>query len=341
MTNAFGVLSRFVKERALTETLRYLLDSNESHECGDLFFRVFLEAVGAYSEGIGNEIAAASEWVTAGGRAVDVVAVSRAAWDCPPLFVVGIEAKTDSKESREQLADYQRALVAAFPKATRLLVYLTVDGSEPTSADSDLERECPVRTATWGQIGSALAKHAEHSTVAAQFSSFVSCLSPTDGVIAREASKLVADLIVPEVKRLTKCDVKLSWQHPKGAPREYNLTFPALNTHCALEGLAIIQMLLCPSGVPMPGRQFYVQMMAYSPEHHFTRRQRKRVSELKACMPPVEGPTFEWGTMWQSLWGGGCRTMRDLSSADGEAVARLASRCYRMTEKPLRLFFQP
>jgi len=98
--NSFSVLSSILKERALTEALRFLLDSSETHQLGDRFFRSFVNLL-TQNYQIPSEpsiVTAMSQWFTDERRIIDVLAVARKSWTDSPYMVVGIEGKVNSPE---------------------------------------------------------------------------------------------------------------------------------------------------------------------------------------------------------------------------------------------------
>lgn len=333
MTTAFAILSPVIKERLLTEALRYFLDSNGAHGLGDRLFR-------ALSSKLELEwklprtplsVTAISEWPTDGGRKVDVVAVVRKSWRDAPLLVVGIEAKIGAPESKRQIADYQKALRDAYPEVEKRLIYLTLSGHDPKSAKGGrLGQECPTKSVAWRDIAEMVGAVSPKLRVAGEFADYLNLLvTRNEGAVAT-AIKFVEKGVLPSVRQrlgLKEAGLPLAWNDPKDLPDEFNF-------YCweKTDRLKIVWMLHSPAGVPMVGRQVYLLLMAIRSDK---KEDARNLDTLRKSLPPREGPQFEWGP-WKFLWSGGARTLKDMGNDDMNALVEMMTRAHKSIDPVLQ-----
>ncbi len=130
--NLFSILGVEAKEVTTHSAfLGHLLSPNETHAQGDLFLRTFLTKVVEMTPPPTNDWVVTRELPFVGGR-LDIVLRSAAA---STLFVV--ENKIDTQDSQGQLVAYRQWLDAPLRSRTyktRLLIYLTPDGSKAKNA---------------------------------------------------------------------------------------------------------------------------------------------------------------------------------------------------------------
>ena len=157
--NLFDLLDDALREPAWSRSLSALLDSTLPHGLGERGFREWLKLI---DREVGNNgmtfpdafrglpsgsiFRTSCEYSTPAGRRIDIL-VRVLDRTHRVIGAVGIENKLESPELPSQVCDYQAALCEVFPKANRLIVYLTPDGRKPTTADP--LSKCPYVSASY------------------------------------------------------------------------------------------------------------------------------------------------------------------------------------------------
>lgn len=158
---AFEVLGIASKERSHCDFLAFLLRPAAAHGLHHTFLWDFVSLVGdqppngkAYSPSLSMKSRLGVDLSRAllyrERHNIDVLI------DClPDGPVIGIEAKIWAGERDRQLADYQNVLSRNYRDGRqKLLVFLTLDGSDPRTADD--QTDVPVVTLSWSQVVSLL-----------------------------------------------------------------------------------------------------------------------------------------------------------------------------------------
>jgi hypothetical protein len=332
VTTAFAIFDRLLKERMLTEALRFLFDSNESHAQGDAFARGLARQLRFQLPPGRLDITATSEWGTDARRRIDLVLVVRTSWTKRPELVIGLEAKTSSKESIMQIGDYQAALANAFPSIkTRRMVFLTANGQLPISGDHQLDAICPTVTLTWEAVAEIAESLSGTLPLAGEVGSYLRNRFGVHSVVASSGVQFVDNKVIPCVRKLLKLqkpDLRMEWYYPSAHPNEFNLNFKRLNA-TRLTNVRFFYMLFSPRGELTPGRQVHVLLMAHSQAGRFRLSDAKLLAPLVSRFPPREGQFFQWGP-WRCLWSGGCRTLRGFDE-DARPISQMIARSYSMT----------
>jgi hypothetical protein len=175
MSGSFAVLAPILKERALTEGLRYLLDSQNPHGLGDNFFRQIVAFCNLPKIKLSDEphiVTATSEWLTDDRRRVDILAIARKNYEHPPSVIIGIEGKITAFESNSQISDYQKALCDAFKSPPKAVILLTTDGRMPKTMDSN---NIPVIPMSWKKLAEIMCKEEFYcKTFVKEFADYIS-----------------------------------------------------------------------------------------------------------------------------------------------------------------------
>ena len=162
----FSIVGRLT-ENASSRALAYLLDSNQDHGLGTLFFQTLLQQLSHYA-GDNNvspvlqtmlnlkshQINCTTEWSTRDGRRVDILA---RVFDHQRVVagVLGIENKHWAEEQEEQVGDYQKELALCFPgDIPRLLLFLSPGGRRSQTARQN--KDCPHVEASYAALVPAL-----------------------------------------------------------------------------------------------------------------------------------------------------------------------------------------
>jgi len=333
--NSFAILCSILNENTLTECLRYLLDSGESHHLGTQFFLAFLDLLPAKYR-VKNQavVSATSQWRTDKGRKIDIVVVSKDSCSNPPSLAIGIEAKTFSREGDKQISDYQIGLSDAFPNTLRLVVYLTPAGV-PANTGNKRYKTCKVFELSWRKI----AEICEQS-----FYSYKFCLEFADHIRnnlpiethTKDVNPFFPHSVLPEIQRrlnMNDSELTISWSYPN----EYNFSHQEINSLFNDERLGVFYMFYSPDGVPEIGKQIHLLVMSH-PLKEYTYRLKKDktyLKELRDKLPPREGGIYEWGK-WTFLWSAGCLTLTDMAQKDIQALSSLYVGAYSRTGERLK-----
>lgn len=340
--NSFSVFCSILNEKALTEALKYLLDSKQPHKLEHRFFYAFMRLLpqkfksdrGLYA------VASIGQWDTESGRKVDILVVAKQNWECAPSMVIGIEGKIDAPESKNQISDYQKALSGTFTNIKPLLVFLTRSGEKPHSANS--RSRCNVVSLSWKQIA-RICRHKEFKDnkfcqdFAAHIRMYISPISKTPK--RGEAYSFFYKRLLPQIRQtlsVEQSELKIEWSNPKKSPpNEFNFSHRSINSIINEEIVNFYYMFISPGGSPMVGRQVHLLIMAWPGKKFRPRKDAKRLSELRKLMPPLEGGKREWPD-WTFIWSAGFVTLSDLGQYDLNALGSLYKGAYSRTADKLR-----
>lgn len=151
----FNVVNFFkdaIKENAWTRIFSFLLNSNSNHNLSVELFKYWAKTISKENEIFENfcnsieiselsDIKSKPEWTTDKGRRLDLLI---------KLFnkaghltsVIGLENKVDSGEKVNQLSDYQKALVEAFPDIPKIILFCSPNGREAQTSERNSECRC-------------------------------------------------------------------------------------------------------------------------------------------------------------------------------------------------------
>ena len=151
-----SVYKELIDEMAWSRLFAYLLDSTQNHGLGQSAFRKLLEIIPklkVFSKSLpadkDTETLCVTEWKTENSRRIDIL-IKLTDEKGTIKAVVGIENKVDSGEQNDQIRDYQKSLIKAFPRIPKVLIYLTPDGRITETADDDLS--CPALSVSFNSI---------------------------------------------------------------------------------------------------------------------------------------------------------------------------------------------
>lgn len=340
-SNTFSVLSSILKERALTEALRFLLDSSEPHHLGDKFFREFVNLIGR-NHLIPHEpsiTTATGQWFTDERKIVDVLVVARKSWADSPYMVIGIEGKINSPERDKQISDYQSALSRSFKgPISRVVVYLTTSKAKSITANKRL-KSCPCLELGWKDIADIsrkidLAFCRELSDYIQQYL----LIDQATGPDAQYVTSFFEDRVLREIRRRLKApesELSIAWHYPPSKPNEFNFNHREINSLLPQDRLQIYYMFYCPQGVFAPGRRAHLLIMARPYDEFRKRKDTQMIQKLKQYMPGREGCLFEWD-VWTFIWSAGWVTLTDLGDEDCKNLCSLYEGAYSRTSKHLK-----
>ena len=147
-----------------SRVLAWLLDPRESHGLGDRFLKRFLLRAGVQPAGHTSDWAATEvtrEWpnVVDGQRGfLDILVVDEA-----QRVLCAIENKVFSREHSEQLTRYRRALKDSYSTFTRHHVFLTPEGTHPSS-EKEKEHWTPVTYSMVFDVVQQIVENSDNAT---------------------------------------------------------------------------------------------------------------------------------------------------------------------------------
>ena len=84
-----------------------------------------------------SEIITTTEWYTKNGRRLDICIEIQDNKSKKIKAVIGIENKVNSGEQMNQISDYQKSLIKRYSNVPKLIFFLTPDGRNPNTSDSN------------------------------------------------------------------------------------------------------------------------------------------------------------------------------------------------------------
>jgi hypothetical protein len=370
--NLIQMLETTVSENAWSRVLAFLFDSRRDHGLGKL---ALARWVGHFTcppalkrmviDQPDIEIVAKTEWQTQEGRRLDIL-LRFMDGRGRVRGVLGIENKVWAGEADEQVGDYQRALVKAFPKVPKAILFLTPDGGLPSTADPALER-CQPLPAGYDTLTATFQELSRNAEVTTDLCRLLESLqnyirkeitmpdSETKEIKAliqklyadrshREAMHLIA-MHLPSVRNLTN-DIETSvaralrktfpnadgqWIYePKRSENPHELKWaPAeleTRTYVSPTKIAINFMARCACRNPEIGDEFQFILAAWCA----TRADHAKAAELVLPnWPGTLGPNLPG--CWKPLWVGGEYRLRDLGEKDTAGLTKLLLNGIRAT----------
>lgn len=282
------------------------------------------------------------------------------------MAVIGIENKLNSPEQRAQIADYQAALTEVFPKADRLILYLTPDGREARTANaSETCPYLPVSYQTMVKICQSLCAVAgpKVALLLESLCSEIESMVLGETKMEKEAKELIRQLwadpdhrkamrliieCIPTPRKLWETDlfkrveaplkelgVELAEESPICFYPNRSESPPEIKFGCggkvgeAAEQayFSLIYMLHCCDKNPVFGCEFVLRLMAWCESS--SARQFVKNMELQKELP-ASGTLRNWSS-WENIWTGGSYTLRDFDRLDLEGMANLLLDGVRLT----------
>ncbi|MFN4084230.1 MAG: PD-(D/E)XK nuclease family protein [Bacteroidia bacterium] len=161
------VYKELIDEMAWSRLFAYLLDSTQNHGLDQSVFRKLLQQIPDLKRFLKSlpteedtKTICITEWKTENSRRVDIL-IKIIDVKGNIKAVVGIENKVDSGEQNDQIRDYQKSLIIAFPRVSKVLLYLTPDGRLTETGDDNIQ--CPCLSVSYDTI-SAVCEQTSPST---------------------------------------------------------------------------------------------------------------------------------------------------------------------------------
>lgn len=367
----FHLLDEAIVENSWSALLAFLCDSSGSHGLGLSFVEEWQAAIsrelsltgGLPSFRIPRGVIASRgrfQWPTPGGRLIDVV-VELLGTDGRPRYVLGVENKRGAAEQANQIRDYQAALHDKYPYAFKVVLFLTPDGTAPSTASRGADCPCyPIsyRTVTEACIAVKRRAVGDVRVLMSSMARHLWARPLEDGEMREDVRlrKLVEALHKDPKHRLavrTLCEytpsirkwmwhfkdrvrtacTEMNGKGPKG--RIYFETYPrsAMNPRelkvyaeemdNKSKGFYICYMLHADDMNPTIGSEYRLRVMAWCE----SAAARRRASSLRGILKD-RGRIRGWNA-WEPLWVGDSYRLRDLGKRDATMLADLVSKSLR------------
>jgi len=371
--SCFDMLTLFndvLVENSWSHLFAYLFRSEENHRLGQRFFRTWFQfasdshpELANYQNGLpdvdNSQTIVSLPWPTPNGRFLDILVEIRSKID-DRVFVVGIENKVASGEQRDQLKDYQRALIEEFRYSPKVIIFLTPDGRE--SQTSDNCSDCPCFAVPYKSIISTCKTILPECEGQAEILIKVLKTHISRMVGVNDMEKKIKSLIYQLYKKpnhrraielinlytpnitfvfeplekyfgnLPNQKVTLPMRNRKALAwfwhrNEFNVQFKELDGISSNKGIHVSYMLKFPNESPVIGDRFTLRIMVnILDKQNFPDRDRNRVKKtIKSSMQLSErsnGQDWDWGP-WVSIWVGDSYELRDMGSKDVEGLKNL------------------
>ncbi|MBS4068978.1 MAG: PD-(D/E)XK nuclease family protein [Sulfurimonas sp.] len=167
----FEIMKVSRKELIHSDIIASLLNPNGSHKMGHTFVNMFIKALNVEKEGCQGMPFSLSTIISAINSNVRVFR-ERYNIDILLVFmdiklVIAIENKIDAGEQDNQIKRYQECLEEKYPDYKQALVFLTIDGRAPSTADDNIK--IPIYLMTYKTISKISELSRKSACPAAQF----------------------------------------------------------------------------------------------------------------------------------------------------------------------------
>lgn len=359
--NLFHTLEDLLGENTISKIICYFLGSENSHGMGLAFSQNLVDDLikggklpkALRSDGTLSKVAeveAVFNWATAKKRFVDIVAIFRDE-DGKALLVIGFETKIWAGEQRDQVRDYQQALLDSFPDVMSRMIFLSPNGYLPSTADATSPcRSFPV---SYASLSKVILRTAKSDKQSARFLSDLGEFMKTGFVksISEDDEKQIKDLwekhpdslshVVLRGKRvkspryfvtevlsaaLSSDDLEriavFRWAYPKkvAVPYEYNFVLNDINAKLKKAGYTfqVFYMVYNQSKRPLDDHNWDVRLMLWP-----DRAQWKKAKAFAEKYSKVSGIALnsknQW-LPWICLELGPCINFGKHSSGDAEKL---------------------
>jgi len=372
-----SVYKELIDEMAWSRLFAYLLDSTQNHGLGQSAFRKLLEIIPelkVFSKSLpadkDTETLCVTEWKTENSRRIDIL-IKLTDKKGTIKAVVGIENKVDSGEQNDQVRDYQKSLIKAFPRIPKVLIYLTPDGRITETADDDLS--CPALSVSFNSISVVCEQIQTKTTGQGQI--FLSVLKnhidklTNNQIMEKEALQLIKKLyqdpayrqaiklisqyspntrsVFDDIsKRLGKSKVLpftidknsvVYYPEKSSNPHEFKLYIPELCEIVQNKRFDPIYMLHCENENPDFGDIFTLRIALWY--YDFKGKDRSSLREKVSsnfAFPNSLGTDIHW-SKWICIWTGNSYKLSDLGEKDVEGLTALLTNGIKQTYDQYKL----
>jgi hypothetical protein len=369
-----SVYKELIDEMAWSRLFAYLLDSTQNHGLGQSAFRKLLKIIPelkVFSKSLpadkDTETLCVTEWKTENSRRIDIL-IKLTDKKGTIKAVVGIENKVDSGEQNDQVRDYQKSLIKAFPRIPKVLIYLTPDGRTSETADSDLN--CPALSVSFDSISTVCELIKTQTTTQGQI--FLSVLKnhidklTNNQIMEKEALQLVKKLyqnpahrqaikligqyspntrsVFNDIsKRLGKSKVlpftidEIVYYPDSSNPREFKLYIRELRDIGNNKGFDPCYMLRCENENPDFGDIFTLRIALWY--YDFKGKDRSSLREKVSsnfAFPNSLGTDKHWSD-WICIWTGNSYKLTDMGAKDVEGLTALLTNGIKQTYDQYKL----
>lgn len=382
--NDFNLLSLFshvFNENSYTRILAYLFNSEESHGLKQQFFRRWLKKVKKVDFKLpppkNSIIKTSFNWRTHENRFIDMVIQVINKKTGKVTHVIGVENKKFTKDSYNQLSDYQADIISTFPQSEKVLIYLTPKGNEGKSHSKKMT-QCPCVNVSYISLIETcgekfqtnnrdililinhLRSHLKYNIIyggsmADSKKNIVNSISQN-----AEYKKAIEEIIkyyptYKTIRNLVYEDIvgdlqelygyaRIAWIYPQASntPHEINFEIGDINDLLGKRKIKFYYMLYSNTTNPHIGDDVCVRLMAYCGENNeYVKSSQLLAKKIKNAnlFPANNSPEKQWKP-WECLYSGKMYNLRDMGELDSESIVEIINDCIEKTYKPLRKFIE-
>lgn len=382
MINNFNYLSLFsdiFNENSYSRFLAYLFDSQANHGLNQQFFRYWLKNVSKIKLPLQSDsiIKASFNWRTHENRYIDIIIQIISKDTGHATHIIGIENKKFTKDSENQLSDYQRDIVSTFHKCENILIYLTPKGEKGKSASDNISK-CPCVAVSYSTLIHAcennfktenadilklithLKKFIEFNIISGEnmndskknIVDAISRKSEYKNAISeiikyyptyKTIRNLVYEDITPQLSKIYD-HASLAWIYPHSSntPHEINFAINDLNELIGNRKIGFYYMLYSSTPNPHTGDTICVRLMAYCGDNYeYVKRSQDLAKKIKKAdiFPENITPAKKWKP-WECLYSGQMYHLQDMADLDVDSIVDIMQDCIEKTYEPLKKFLK-
>ena len=380
--NLFSLFTEVFNENSYTRFLAYFLSSEENHGLDQQFFRTWIKNIDNSDFQLPTKnksiIKTAFNWMTHDKRFIDMIIQVINKKSGTVTHVIGIENKTFSKESENQLSDYQRDIIETFPKSDKALIYLTPDGRSGETFSKTLSNQCPCINSSYSSLiktceSKYRTENEEVLSIIKHLRNFIkyNLIYGTD--MNDSKRKIVNSILkdveqrmaVQEIIKYSPCYktirnliyedvlqelyeeheyVRIAWLYPNtsSTPHEINFEINDLNDFVGKRKIEFYYMLHSKTYSPHIGDEIIVRLMAYCGENYeYVKSSQNLARRIRKAgvFPQNKSNSREWKP-WVCLYSGSAYNLADMGELDREGIVDIINECVDLTYKPLKRFVQ-
>jgi hypothetical protein len=292
--------------------------------------------------------------------------------------VLGIENKTFSKESENQLSDYQKDLIKTFPEADKALIYITPDGRTGNTLSEAIATQCPCINVSYDSLIRTCESNFKTTNrdifiIIRHLRNFIK-YNLKYGTNMNDSKRKIVNSILKDVEQKRAIQeiikyspsyktirnliyedilqelyekyeyVRIAWIYPNtsSTPHEINFEINDLNDFVGNKKIEFYYMLHSKTYNPHIGDEIIVRLMAYCGKNYeYVKSSQNLARRIRKAgiFPPDKSNSREWKP-WVCLYSGSAYNLADMGELDNEGIVDIINECIDLTYKPLKKFIQ-
>ena len=312
-------------------------------------------------------------WLTSGGRYLDLLLKVKETHASSPSVIIGIENKIEARESEDQIADYQSALILAFPRLMRKMFFLTPDGRPSQTSNVRINNECPCTDVSWITIIQACRSkfpkcNGDTRHLLDNLANFIEYRVLQGESMTNKAQTLINELMrdpncaqgiryirdgsdyVPTIRNIMYEQVlplirekvpyvEIEWHYPKNNRRPHEFNFNHFEFNRSISRIRWLPvkfyyMFYARDRNPDIGKEIGLFLMARR-EGRLSKRAQNAIETIKKNLPQSENELRQWDK-WTCLWAGEEVRLINLRDNDLESLKNVYLNGYKKTFEKLK-----